>query len=135
LEGLQAQYHAAATAGVDFQLIAALGMQLDTAQQESAQLPLSEEDYLTLSTRHATLVQRVEQKCRELMQTKAFPALAVLSAKFAALKNLDLGIAPEWANDPVFVAVEEVSGPDWANDPVLVSDDGSNDPVIVSRKF
>jgi hypothetical protein len=116
LESLQAQYHAASSAAEDFQLIAALGMQLDAAQQESAQLPLSEEDYQTLVPRHAQLLQRVEQKCRDLMNAKAFPTLAALSAKLAAVKSLDLGISPEWANDPVFVP-----------------EDGANDPVLVTR--
>jgi hypothetical protein len=48
IQALQAQYDDA-LATEDFEWVASLGPQLQALQQQSAQLPLSEEDYLTLS--------------------------------------------------------------------------------------
>jgi hypothetical protein len=90
LENAQAQYDAAFTAFADFPLITSLGAALVTMQQESAQLPLSEEDYLTLADRHAALVQRVKQGCLDLMKAKQFDNLAILNGRLRALDQLEL---------------------------------------------
>ena len=56
IPALQTQLEAALAAD-DFGSIASVGTQLLALQQQSAQLPQSEEDYLTLADRHAALVQ------------------------------------------------------------------------------
>ena len=95
LATLQTQFDAAeAAADQDFELIAALGLKLEALQLESAQLALSEEDYQTLPVRHAQLVQRVVDQCRELTRAKQFTALAALNAQLKALRALDLSALP-----------------------------------------
>jgi hypothetical protein len=123
---LQTQLQAA-EAAENFESVASLGLTLTALQQQSAQLPLSEEDYLTLPDRHAALVQRVTEQCRELTRAKNYASLGLLSAKLTMLKALDLaGIAgtreeDAGANDPMVVAVVSNSEDDGANDPVVVS--------------
>jgi hypothetical protein len=85
LEAAQAQYDAAVAARTDLSLIASLGNALVALEQESAQLPLSEEDYLKLPARHAQLVPQVLQTCRELMTAKEIENLAGLTDKLTAL--------------------------------------------------
>jgi Tfp pilus assembly protein PilN len=85
LEAAQAQYDAAVAAFTDLALIASRGNALVALQLESAQLPLSEEDYLTLPARHAQLVPQVLQTCRELMKAKEVENLAGLTDKLTAL--------------------------------------------------
>jgi hypothetical protein len=117
-----------ALAADDFELVASLGVKLQTLQQESAQLSLSEEDYLTLPARHGDLVQRMTGKCRELAKAQHFAALGTLSAKLKALRALDVSIAlDDGENDPVIVTREISSALG------TVSDDGENDPMIVTR--
>jgi hypothetical protein len=65
-------------------------------QQQSAQLPLSEEDYLTLPARHADLVQRVTDTCKELALAEEFTAVTVLGAK---LSELRAAVPPEIDGD------------------------------------
>jgi uncharacterized coiled-coil DUF342 family protein len=74
----------------EFEAFATLGTQLEALQQQSARLALSEEDSLTLPARHAELVQRVTDTCRELMRARDYAALGPLSAKLKELKALDL---------------------------------------------
>jgi hypothetical protein len=127
LQALQAKYDTALVAAVDFVLVGTLGTQLQALQQESAQLPLSEEDYQTLGDRHAELVRRVTDTCRELMRAGDYAVLGPLSAKLKELKALDLsGIAgtshdSDGEHDPVV-----------ASGPVVRDDDGESDPVIVT---
>jgi hypothetical protein len=89
-EVLQAQYRAAEFAAEDFVLIGHLGVKLEALQRESAQLPLSEEDYLALADRHAQLVQRVTDKCKELTKGRQFDELAALGIQLKALKAVDV---------------------------------------------
>jgi hypothetical protein len=77
----------AALAAEDFELVASLGVQLQPLHEESAQLPLSEEDYLTLPARHAALVQRVMDKCKVLAALKDYKSLDAVAAKLEALKT------------------------------------------------
>ena len=87
---LQAQLDAAKAAKTDFQRIGDLGKALKVVCAEIAQLPLSEEDRLTLTVRHAAMVQRVEAKCKQLMEAEQYDLLSSLGAKLKALKALDL---------------------------------------------
>jgi hypothetical protein len=124
ISSLRAQYDAKLAAGQDFLLVAKLGTQLQGLEKKSAQLPLSDEDYLTLAARHAALVQRVTEQCRELTRAKDYAALGPLSAKLQELKALDLSwIAGTSKED------------DGENDPAVVAirsdeDDGANDPLM-----
>jgi hypothetical protein len=90
LAAAQTQYDAAEAAAEDFELIASLGKALQALQQESAKLPLSEEDYLSLRDRHAALVRRVEERCKELKDAKDFTALEALGVHLEALKAVHL---------------------------------------------
>jgi hypothetical protein len=87
---LQGQYDAALAAATDFVLVGTLGTQLQALERQSAQLPLSEEDYLTLPARHAELVRRVTDTCRELMKARDYTALGPLSVKLKELRAVDL---------------------------------------------
>jgi hypothetical protein len=80
----------------DFESVASLGNKLPALRRESAQLPLSEEDYLTLPTRHAQLVARLTDKCTELALTEEYAALGPLGAK---LKELRAAVPPEMDGD------------------------------------
>jgi hypothetical protein len=75
----------------DFEAVASLGMQLLALQQESAQLPLSEEDYLTLAARHAALVKSVHDKCTDLAEAEDYSAVTDLGVK---LRELRLVVPP-----------------------------------------
>jgi hypothetical protein len=126
LLSLKAQIKAELAAALDFELVGTLGMQRKSLEQQSAQLPLSEEDYLTLGNRHADLVRRVTETCRELMKARDYAMLGPLSAKLKELKALDLsGILgtrheSDGELDPVVVAA------------VGRDDHGEYDPVIVA---
>jgi DNA repair ATPase RecN len=94
---VRAQFDAADVADRDFYLVATLGMQLRELEQQSAQLPLSEEGYLMLPDRHAALVQQVTDRCKELTKAREFAAVAALGAKLSELRAapppVDAGIA------------------------------------------
>jgi hypothetical protein len=92
---LELQLHTAMRATTeDFVLIGTLGTQLQELQKESAQLPLSEEDYLTLADRHAALVEQLTEKCRELKDAMEFAALKATAESLAALKAADVSELP-----------------------------------------
>jgi hypothetical protein len=126
-QSVRHQFETALEAAVDFVLVGTLGAELKALQQQAAQLPLSEEDYLTLPGRHADLVRRVTDTCRELMRARDYAALGPLSAKLKELRALDLTGIPGTGHesdgelDPVVV-----SGP------VVRDDEGENDPVIAT---
>lgn len=67
-----------------------LGQELEALDEESAQLPLSKEDYLTLRDRHAELVQDLRSRCRELTVGRHFAALQLLNTDLTSLQGLDL---------------------------------------------
>jgi hypothetical protein len=77
----------------DFESVASIGTQLQALQQESAQLPLSEEDYLTLADRHAALLLEVTEQCKVLEKAKDFPAMAALGAQLTALLEVAVSAA------------------------------------------
>jgi hypothetical protein len=135
LQSLRSQYDAALAAAVDFVLVGKLGTQLKALQQQSAQLPLSEEDYCTLPAQHADLVQQVMAACRELMKARDYAALGPLSTKLKELKALDLPVGNDNSQDPVLPDV----GAGTVCSPMAVADaqgateeedDGALDPVL-----
>jgi hypothetical protein len=89
IEALQAQLDAALAAD-DFEAVALLCSQLQILQQQSAQLPLSEEGYLTLLDRHAALVQKLADKCKELAEAKDYAAVTSLGVKLSELRAATL---------------------------------------------
>jgi hypothetical protein len=93
----QAKFDAALADGTDFGLIASLGKSLQTLKAESAQLPLSEEDYLTLADRHAALLQRMVAACLQLTAAQEFATLATLSAHLKTIKAMDTRELPRSA--------------------------------------
>jgi hypothetical protein len=86
---LQAQREAA-QAAEDFETVASLGEALKALQRESAYLPLSEEDYVTLPARHAELVQRVTDVCKDLAASAEYEKLQALAKKRDELKVPDV---------------------------------------------
>jgi hypothetical protein len=85
---LQAQREAA-QAAEDYETVASLGEALKALQRESAYLPLSEEDYLALPARHAELVQRVTDVCKDLAASAEYEKLQALAKKRDELKVPD----------------------------------------------
>jgi hypothetical protein len=113
LSTLRAQLETA-KASEDFKSIASMGKALKALQIESSQLPLSEEDYLSLPSAHAALVQQVTNTCKALAQAREFSALGILCSKLKALKAMDLTGMQSAGN------VEAVNDEDEsAYDPVL----------------
>jgi hypothetical protein len=108
----------------DFAAVGQVGKALKAANAVLAQLPLSEEDYLTLADRHAALVQKVTATCTALADAVEYDVLAVLAIKLEELQALDVSALPQsWANDPV--------QPPAPPAPEEGQDDGANDPVYV----
>jgi hypothetical protein len=104
-ELLQAQFDVAEAAAEDFVLIGTLGMQLQELERQSAQLPLSEEDYLTLADRHAALVQQVTDRCRDLKAARNFGQLKVLAEQLLELTALDVSNLPRASVGKCFTAL------------------------------
>jgi hypothetical protein len=125
MQELQGQYDTALAAAVDFVLVASLGVTLQGLEQKAAELPLSEQDYLTLPARHAALVQRVTEHCRELAAGRHYSALSLLSAKQKDLKALDPSGNSETSN-------REDDGRDSSVQAPGSEGDGANDPVVIS---
>lgn len=84
-EELQRQFDAAVTAKADYLEIAEIGIAQLEHEKESAQLPLSEEDYLTLESRHAALVLTVRDLCQFLVSEQRFATLKALSKTLSLL--------------------------------------------------
>jgi hypothetical protein len=108
---------------------ARVGKALQAAKLAVTQQPLSEEDYLALADRHASLVQAVTAECDNCLDNDEFDALDTLAAKLEELQALDVSALPQsWANDPV--------RPPAPPAPTVTAeeeeDDGTNDPVCVS---
>jgi hypothetical protein len=106
-------------------LVGTLGEKLEALEVKITEQPLSEEDYLTLSDRHAALVQKVTEVCRKLTKDKAYAEVKVLGAKLQELKALDVSILPQsWTEDPVqplaLSTTAEAGEDDGANDPVYM---------------
>lgn len=80
----------AALVGEDFDRVSTLGQQLQRLDEEASQLSLSEQDYLTLADRHAELVRKVGDRCKDHQANKRATLLIEMGTKLAALKALDL---------------------------------------------
>jgi hypothetical protein len=99
---LHNEFAALNAAKTNFLEIARVGTAHKAAIAAVLQLPLSEEDYLTLAGRYEALVQKVTATCAELADAGEFDALVVLAAKLEELKALDVSIlAHTGDNDPV----------------------------------
>jgi hypothetical protein len=90
LAAAQAALAGAVAEFADFDLISSLGKALMTLEEESAQLPLSEEAYLALPTRHAALVQQLTDKCRELAKARDFDALDRVAVQLETLTAMEV---------------------------------------------
>jgi hypothetical protein len=103
-----------------------VGKALKAANEAVKQLPLSEEDYLTFAQRHAALVQKTTDACKELLLKDDLDALEELVAKLEELKALDVSaLRQSWANDPVLAPAPPATSAEEGED------DCSNDPVYV----
>jgi hypothetical protein len=113
----------------DFAAVGQAGKALKAAAAVLAQLPLSEDDYLTLADRHVALVQQVTATCSQLADVSYFDALDALAIKLEELQALDVSALPQpWANDPVQppappapASAAEEGEVEWTNDPLYVS--------------
>jgi hypothetical protein len=76
--------------GEDYERVRGLGEQLETLEQESAELPLSEGDYLMLTEKHASLLQRTTALCKEYQKARDGTMLVELGTKREELKKFDI---------------------------------------------
>jgi hypothetical protein len=107
----------------DFIAVGQAGKALKAARAVIAQLPLSEEDYLTLADRHAELVQKVTTTCAELADAGEIDTVDSMAATLKELQALDVSaLQQSCANDPVPPpAPPAVKGEEGrANDPAYV---------------
>jgi uncharacterized coiled-coil protein SlyX len=125
---LQSEFAALKAFKTDFAASVRVGRELKASQEAVLQLPLSEEDYLTLTDRHAALVQTMTALCERLLENEDLDALEGLATKLGELKVLNVSALPQsWANDswqpsvPSAAATSAEEGEDdCANDPVYV---------------
>jgi hypothetical protein len=126
---LKREFDALNAVRTNFLAIARVGAEHKAAIAAVAQIPLSEEDYQTLSERHEAVVSRVTTTCAQLTDMGEFGALEALASKLEELMALDTtGLPQSWDNDPVYVppTTATANGASAADE-----DDGSNDPVYV----
>jgi hypothetical protein len=93
--------------GSNFKAMVRVGNALKAAKAAVAQQPLSESDYLTLTGRHAALVQEVKDQCSRLAEAANYEALEALEVKLAELSVLSVqrGAQPGAAAEEVPDAV------------------------------
>jgi hypothetical protein len=125
---LHKEFAALNAAKTNFMEIAMVGTAHKAAIAAVLQLPLSEEDYLTLAGRYEALVQKVTATCAELADAGEFDALVVLAAKLEELKALDVStLAHTGDNDPMQPPATAAAN----SSPACDEDDGAHDPVYV----
>jgi DNA repair exonuclease SbcCD ATPase subunit len=123
---LQTEFAALKASKTDFAASVRVGRTFKASQGAVLQLPLSEEDYLTMAGRHAALTQKMTALCERLLENEDLDALETLATKLGELKALDVSALPQsWANDPVLAPAPpatsaQVGEDDCANDPVYV---------------
>jgi hypothetical protein len=123
---LQAEFAALKASKSDFAASVKVGRELKASQEAILQLPLPEENYLTMADRHAALVQKMTALCERLLENEDLDALETLASKLGELKALDVSALPQsWANDPVQpptppAPTAEEGEDECANDPVYV---------------
>jgi hypothetical protein len=91
---LQRELAALNSAKTNFREIARVGTAHRVAVAAVLQLPLSEEDHLTLADRHAVLVKNLTTTCEELADAEDYDAVTVLGDKLNELKALDVSTLP-----------------------------------------
>jgi hypothetical protein len=125
---LHKEFAALNAAKTNFMEIARVGTAHKAAIAAVLQLPLPEENYLTLAGRYEALVQKVTATCAELADAGEFDALVVLAAKLEELKALDISsLAHTGDNDPVQPPATAAANSTAACE----EDDSAHDPVYV----
>jgi hypothetical protein len=124
---LQRQFDDAERAGVNFELVGKLGLQLNAVKMTITHIGwrLSESDYRTLFKRCTALVQRVTARCRALTAAKAYLEVMTLGSKLAALNALDLSILTSKTHAAGAPHIVQPQG----------YDSGDDDPVYVPPEF
>lgn len=91
---LQEQLQRALTVSTpDYAQVGKLGNDLLAHIAKTASVVPSEADYLSLPSRHADLVTRLEAKCKELAAAKNGPELVRFGALLAKVNDLNVGTA------------------------------------------
>jgi hypothetical protein len=101
------QRECAALSAANAEEIARVGTAHKAAVAAVLQQPLSEEDYLTLSSRHAALVQKVTVMGLEMAETGQFDAVELLGAKLNVLRKLDVSALPQPSSQPPRLTLAE----------------------------
>jgi hypothetical protein len=101
------QRECAALSAANAEEIARVGTAHKAAIAAVMQQPLSEEDYLTLSSRHAALVQEVTVMGLEMADTGEFDAVELLGAKLNVLRKLDVSALPQPSSEPPRLTLAE----------------------------
>jgi hypothetical protein len=85
-DGLQRELNALDGVDVNFKEFARVGKALKIAATAVKQLPLSEEDYRTLATRRAALMQTIEDKCLELADAEDYDTVVFVGGLLEKLQ-------------------------------------------------
>jgi hypothetical protein len=108
-DALQAQLDSAMSKR-DLKQMGTLGLALEALKLEAAQLPLSEEEYLTLGARHAALMERVEAKGMEFARIKQYGLVYRMGVALESLKGLDVSqLSSPGDADPVYVEISSAA--------------------------
>jgi hypothetical protein len=118
----------AAVAAEDFDTVVAVGSKLKALKAQSAQVPLSEQDYLTLPARYAELLREVTGKCLELTAAQQYAELAIFGPLQKALKALDMAVI---AHGSTADSTAPLAG-QWT---AAEQDESAYDPVLPSDVF
>jgi hypothetical protein len=87
-DGLQRELNALDGVDVNFKEFARVGKALKTAATAVKQLPPSEEDYRTLATRRAALMQTIEDKCLELADAEDYDTVVFVGGLLEKLQAI-----------------------------------------------
>jgi hypothetical protein len=101
------QWELATLVGAVGEEIARVGTAYKAAIAAVLQEPLSEEDYMTLSSRHAALLQEVTVMGLEMADTGEFDAVELLGAKLNVLRKLDVSALPQPSSEPPRLTLAE----------------------------
>jgi MarR-like DNA-binding transcriptional regulator SgrR of sgrS sRNA len=78
-----------AAADPDYAVVGHLLMEQQMLEQEAAQPPLSENEYLALAAQHTALLQGMQDMCSDLAKAKQYGPLRELATQLTALKAVD----------------------------------------------
>jgi hypothetical protein len=87
-DGLQRELNALDGVDVNFKEFARVGKELKIAATAVKKLPLSEEDYRTLATRRAALMQTIEDKCLELADAEEYDTVVFVGGLLEKLQAI-----------------------------------------------